>query len=158
MIIKTEVFVNEEWINKDSVLLDGEHVRLTYSSGHQVEYTHKYASPPKFKHVTITSVTDAIKTNSAFTHITCFELTNLTVNGNVDIPDQTFSMPLMRDDGTKRLVLFPVQVINGQFEAVLNFPTSGQYIYTDEQANHDLPEQIFTIDPIKIDVLRKASS
>ncbi|WP_156144308.1 hypothetical protein [Vibrio jasicida] len=80
------------------------------------------------------------------------------MNGNVDIPDQTFSMPLMRDDGTKRLVLFPVQVINGQFEAVLNFPTSGQYIYTDEQANHDLPEQIFTIDPIKIDVLRKASS
>ena len=114
---------------------------------------------PEFQLFTIkiVDVQDAVKTNSAFTHITCFELTNLTVTGNVDIPDQTFSMPLMRDDGTKRLVLFPVEVVNGQFKAVLNFPTSGQYIYTDEQANHDLPEQIFTVAPIKIDVLRKTA-
>lgn len=116
----------------------------------------KYVATPELKHIIITDVTDAIKTNSTFTHITCFELTNLTVTGNLDIPDQTFSMPLMRDDGTQRLVLFPVEVINGQFEAVLNFPTSGQYIYTDEQANHDLPEPVFTVAPIKVDVLRKA--
>ncbi|MCW4444010.1 hypothetical protein OHV10_06930 [Vibrio splendidus] len=158
MIIKTEVFVNGIWINKDSALLDGEHVRQTYSSGHKVEYTYKYAPTIEFKKIAITAVTDAIKTNSAFSHITCFELTNLTVTGNVNIADQTFSMPLMRDDGTKRLVLFPVQVINGQFKAVLNFPTSGQYIYTDEQANHDLADKIFTVDPIKIDVLRKTSN
>lgn len=105
----------------------------------------------------LTQIDGALLHSSDHTKITCYELENLTVHGKVDIPDQIFSMPLMRDDGTKRLVLFPVAVKDGQFEAVLNFPTSGQYIYTDEQANHDLPEQIFTVAPIKIDVLRKTA-
>lgn len=103
----------------------------------------------------LTQIDGALLHSSDYTKITCYELESLTVNGSVDIPDQTFSMPLMRDDGTKRLVLFPVKVVNGQFKVVLNFPTSGQYIYTNEQANHDLPEDTFTVNPIKIDVLRK---
>ena len=112
-------------------------------------------SAPQLKEILITEVTNALKNNSTFTHITCYELINLLVKGTVDIPDQTFSMPLKRDDG--RLILFPVEVSNGEFQAVLNFPTSGQYIYTDEQANHDLPESIFSVESIKIDVLRKAA-
>ncbi|UTZ44638.1 hypothetical protein [Vibrio campbellii] len=80
-------------------------------------------------------------------------MSNIVVSGAVDVQDYAFSMPLRRDDG--RLILFPVQVTNGEFKAVLNFPTSGQYSYTDEQANHDLPFPMFTVDHIKIDVLRK---
>lgn len=104
--------------------------------------------------IIVKSVIGALMHASDFSKITCYELNSLTVSGKVSIPDRTFAMPLRRDDG--RLILFPVNVINGAFEAVLNFPTSGQYRYTDEEANIDLPEGTFTVAPIKIDVLRKA--
>ncbi|WP_413472372.1 hypothetical protein [Shewanella baltica] len=91
--------------------------------------------------------------SSDFTHITCSELTNIIVKGNVAVNDRTFSMPIRRDDG--RLILFPVTVVNGEFEAVLNFPTSGQYSYSDIEANIDLPPNTFTVAPIKLDVLRQ---
>jgi len=92
--------------------------------------------------------------NSSFTKITCEELTNMKVVGSVDIEDRTFAMPLRRDDG--RLFLFPVNVVNGQFTVTLNFPTTGQFVYTNSKANHDLPEPLFEVASIKIDVLRKA--
>lgn len=104
--------------------------------------------------ITITGVANAVKHSSDFLRITAYELENITVEGRVDVPDQTFSMPVRRDDG--RLILFPVSVVDGAFSATLNFPTSGQYRYTNEEANIDLPSGTFETQPIKIDVLRKA--
>jgi len=103
--------------------------------------------------IVVSGVSGSLMHASNFSKITCLEMDNLLVSGTLNIPDRTFAMPLRRDDG--RLILFPVNVFNGAFEAVLNFPTSGQYRYTDEEANIDLPEGTFTIAPIKIDVLRK---
>ncbi|MCU7977558.1 hypothetical protein L5M43_20275 [Shewanella sp. SW36] len=110
------------------------------------------SNPIKIK---ISSVFGAVMTSSDFTHITCNELTNITITGTVAVPDRTFSMPIRRDDG--RLILFPVTVVNGAFEAVLNFPTSGQYSYSDVEANIDLPANTFSVAPIKLDVLRQAT-
>jgi len=103
--------------------------------------------------IEITGVTGSLMHSSDFTKITCIELSNLTVSGKLPVPDREFAMPIRRSDG--KLTLFGVSVVNGAFEAVLNFPTSGQYRYTDEEANIDLPEGTFTIAPVKIDVLRK---
>jgi len=103
--------------------------------------------------IVVNGVSGSLIHASNFSKITCLEMNNLVVSGTLNIPDRTFAMPLRRDDG--RLILFPVSVVNGAFEAVLNFPTSGQYRYTVEEANIDLPEGTFTIAPIKIDVLRK---
>lgn len=103
--------------------------------------------------ITISRVAGALLYSSDLTKITCNELTNLTISGTVAVPDRTFAMPIRRADG--KITLFGVNVVNGKFEAVLNFPTSGQYRYTDEEANIDLPEGTFTITPVKIDVLRK---
>lgn len=103
--------------------------------------------------IVVSGVSGSLMHASDFSKITCTELSSITVSGELNIPDRTFAMPLRRDDG--RLILFPVSVVNGAFEAVLNFPTSGQYRYTDEEANIDLPEGTFTIAPVKIDVLRK---
>jgi hypothetical protein len=105
--------------------------------------------------INVTSVEFATMVNSEFTHITCNELENITVKGTLNIPDRTFSMPIRRDDG--RLILFPVNVVNGVFEAVLNFPISGQYFYSDVEANIDLPPNTFTVAKIKLDVLRKTA-
>ncbi|MCU8015916.1 hypothetical protein L5M36_03255 [Shewanella sp. SM72] len=105
--------------------------------------------------ITLTSVTGDVQHSSDLTHITCLELTNIVITGTVAVPDRTFSMPIRRDDG--RLILFPVTVVNGAFEAVLNFPTSGQYSYSDVEANIDLPANTFSVAPIKLDVLRQAT-
>ncbi|QYK02454.1 hypothetical protein [Shewanella psychrotolerans] len=105
--------------------------------------------------ILITSVTGALMHSRDFTKITCYELTNLTISGTVAVPDRAFSMPIRRSDG--KLTLFGVSVVDGKFEARLNFPTSGQYRYTDEEANIDLPPNTFTILPVKIDVLRKVA-
>lgn len=105
--------------------------------------------------ITLTSVTGDVQHSSDFTHITCLELTNIVITGTVAVPDRTFSMPIRRDDG--RLILFNVPVVNGEFEAVLNFPTSGQYSYSDVEANIDLPANTFSVAPIKLDVLRQAT-
>jgi len=92
------------------------------------------------------------KQSTDFTKATCKELTNITVTGTLAISDQTFSLPIRRDDG--RLFLFEAAVVSGEFSVVINFPTSGQFTYSDEEANIDLPFKMFTVSTMKFDVLR----
>ena len=105
--------------------------------------------------IVITGITGDVRHSSDFTRITCNELSNVIVTGTVNIPDKSFAMPLRRDDG--RLILFPVSVVSGEFTATLNFPVSGQFVYDDELTNLDLPTKVFTVNTIKVDVLRAAS-
>lgn len=150
---KTEVFRDGSWIVAEP--LPGDKVKQIYSSGHVAEFIYRERVEPMLMKIIINKVVGAAKTSSDYTRITCLELTDIVVTGTVAVPDQTFSMPLKRDDG--RLTLFPAQVVNGQFEVVLNFPTSGQFVYTNAEANHDLPEPMFKVAPIRVDVLRKAA-
>lgn len=147
-----EVLDNGNWVEREPV--NGDRVRQTISQTHSVEFIWSDGKKELYP-ITVTAVEGAILYSSDFSKITCYENTNLTVRGKLSIPDRRFSLPLLRDDG--RLTLFEVQVVNGEFEAVLNFPTSGQFVYSDAQANHDLPEPIFTVNTIKIDVLRKTT-
>jgi len=100
----------------------------------------------------ITSMSGTTKQSTDFTKATCKELTNITVTGTLAISDQTFSLPIRRDDG--RLFLFEAAVVSGEFSVVINFPTSGQFTYSDEEANIDLPFKMFTVSTMKFDVLR----
>lgn len=103
--------------------------------------------------IKVTSVTNALMHKSDFSIITCYESETFEVSGTLDVPDRLFTLPIKRDDG--RLILFPVKIINKEFKALLNFPTSGKYDYTEEEANMDFPTKIFTVQPFRIDVLRK---
>jgi hypothetical protein len=103
--------------------------------------------------IEVLSVESALIVNSSMTHITCNELTDIVITGAVDVPDRMFALPVKRSD--EKLTLFAVNVIDGKFRAVLNFPTSGQYRYTNEECNIDLPPNTFSVNPIKFDVLRK---
>ena len=114
----------------------------------------RYTAPnPAPITIVITGVTGDTLHNAAFTKITCDELTNITVTGTLAIPDRLFALPLRRDDG--RLFLFPAQVTNGAFSVVVNLPTTGQFTYSDKECNVDLPYQMFTVDTLQIDSLRK---
>ncbi len=150
--MKIEVLDNGEWIDRPPV--NGDRVRQIVSAAHSVEFIWG-GDKKELIPIVVTSLDGAILHSSDFSKITCYENTEFDCSWKLSIPDRRFSLPLLRDDG--RLTLFEVQVVNGEFEAVLNFPTSGQFVYSDAQANHDLPEPIFTVNTIKIDVLRKTT-
>lgn len=107
------------------------------------------------KQIKITGVSGSIVHNSDFTDITCYELENLIVIGELEEPDQMFRMPVMRSDGKE--TIFIVNLVDGKFEAILNFPTSGEYSYTNEQANAKFSTPIFNVKPVSITVARRTS-
>jgi len=102
--------------------------------------------------IIITSIAGALIVNGENTKVTCNELTNITIAGTLAIPDQLFNLPIRRDDG--RLFLFAAQVTAGAFSVVINFPTTGQFKYSDNECNVDLPYNVFTVNTINLDVLR----
>lgn len=103
--------------------------------------------------ITIESITNIIQVNTDNTWVTCLELQNVIITGTLVIPDRMFSVPVRRDDG--RLFLFPAEVTNGQFQVTINLPTTGQFVYSDEECNVDLPYKMFTVKKLKIDCLRQ---
>ena len=103
--------------------------------------------------IDIASVSGSVMHNSTFTKATVYEETNITISGTLLIPDQTFSLPILRNDG--RLFIFLAEVVGGAFSVVVNFPTCGSFSYSDDEANIDLPYQVFTVNTFKFDVLRR---
>ena len=147
-----EPYTRSEWIDCiESDLIDGDVYRISVGNGGWQQQTYK--TPTSLIPIIITSITGAELQNSALTHVTCFELTTITIAGTLTIPDRVFSMPVKREDG--RVFLFLAEVISGQFSVKINFPTSGTFHYSDAEANKDMPEPIFTVDTVKFDVLRK---
>jgi len=153
--VKTQIKIDGRWL--DGIPQEGEWYRQQVSTlqngdplwQEQRKVTTGEIPPTKIE---VTNILGADITNSSFTRCTCKELTNITVSGNLNTPDRLFSLPIRRDDG--RLFLFPAQVTSGTFEVIINFPTTGQFTYSDKEANVDLPYQMFTVDTIKFDVLR----
>ena len=103
--------------------------------------------------ITITGITGALQVDSGFTRATALENTNVTIAGTLAIPDQSFNVPIRRNDG--RLFIFGADVVSGAFTIVLNFPTCGAFVYSDSECNKDLPPNTFTIQTINFDIQRK---
>jgi len=103
--------------------------------------------------IMITSISGDEFHSSDFSKSTAYEETNITVSGTLAIPDQNFALPIRRNDG--RLFIFLAEVINGAFSVVINFPTCGSFIYSDNECNIDLPYKMFTVNTMKFDILRK---
>jgi hypothetical protein len=143
--------INDEWIDcVEADLIAGDIYRISVGGGWQQQsYTEPNPDPIE---IVITSITGALSVNENKTKVTCNELTNVTITGTLAIPDQLFSLPIRRDDG--RLFLFPAQVTAGAFNVVVNFPTTGQFKYSDNECNVDLPYKMFTVNTVNLDVLR----
>lgn len=101
----------------------------------------------------IDSIENTILINEDNTKAAAFEQTDLLVKGSVAIEDRYFNLPVRRDDG--RLFLFLAQVVNGEFSVIVNFPTVGQFTYSNDECNIDLPYPVFTVKTMKFDILRK---
>ncbi len=101
--------------------------------------------------ITITSIVGSTQHRSDFSLTTCLENTNVTISGTLDIPDNIFTLPVRRNDG--RLFLFAVKIVNGKFDAIINFPTSGEFTCTSEEIN-EYSQGLYSINNMKFYVIR----
>ena len=102
--------------------------------------------------IIVTGMVNYVKHSPDFTKATIFENSTITVNGTLAIPDQAFAVPIRRNDG--RLFYFLANVVAGEFSVPINFPTTGSFTYSDDEANIDLPPGTFTVNTMTFDVLR----
>ena len=113
----------------------------------------KYVAPnPASIQIIVTGITGDVSHSTDFTRSIMYENTNVVIAGTLAIPDQTFSLPVRRNDG--RLFIFLAQVVSGAFSVTVNFATCGAFVYSDDECNIDLPYKMFTVNEMKIDVLR----
>lgn len=158
--MKTMDYYKDGVVVPKDQLVDGENYEVrVFHNGVQVSaYETTYYTPleDKLIPITVTGITGTIKHASDFSKVSCYEGDTLVVSGGIPIPDRTFFMPISRADG--QIYLFEVELRDGAFEAHVTFPTSGIYRYSIVEANHDLPEAIFTIQTIDIDVLIKPAA
>jgi len=144
--------INGVWTDcVEADLIAGDIYRIPVGDGGWQQQTYVTPNPDPIE-IVITDITGALIVNDDNTKVTCNELTNVTITGTLAIPDQLFSLPIRRDDG--RLFLFAAQVTAGAFSVVINFPTTGQFKYSDNECNVDLPYNVFTVNTVKLDVLR----
>lgn len=88
--------------------------------------------------------------NTALTLISGYAGVPITLEGECAVPDRTFQLPLTRD-GT-RTFFFDAIVKDGRFRVVANFPTAGVFMYTNKEANMDLPEETFEVESIRFKI------
>lgn len=135
-------------------LIDGDWVEETIGESTRRYEWHPEREPnPDPIEILITGISGAIIVSGDFSKATVYEETNIIVSGTLAIPNQNFALPIRRNDG--RLFIFLAEVIDGKFNVSINFPTSGAFIYSNNECNIDLPYEVFTIKTIRFDVLRK---
>lgn len=103
--------------------------------------------------VSINSAIGALAQKTDLSLVTVEEGTALTLTGTVAIPNNTFSLPVKWKGD---YLLFRVPVVDGTFSVTLDFPTSGVGILDDECVNMGWPEPMFTVSPIRFEVVRPA--
>lgn len=144
--------VNGNWEDvTEENLVVGDIYRISVGGGWE-QKTYSTPNPDQIQ-IVITGITGDVMHSSDFSKATIYEETNVTITGTLAIPNQSFAVPIRRNDG--RLFVFLAEVIDGAFSFVLNFPTCGAFIYSNSECNKDLPYNMFTVNPIKFDVLRK---
>lgn len=130
---------------------------MTLVDTHKISEDNKRISAEnKYKNlipVTITSIDGSLFHEDDFSKVTLYSGEVLTIKGTIPVPDTVFSMPLSKNGNVE--AMFPVSVVNGEFSAKVIFDTTGQYVYSETEANLDLKEKMFKVKTIKIDVLRK---
>ena len=163
VIVADESYINDKckFLSKDSKLWVGdtytEELALIENFQKELQEENGAEPPRQLIEINITDVQNAKQTNSTFTHVTTVEETLVKAKGTMDIPDKSLTLTFMRNDATKKQYKFGVDVIDGQFEVVLCFKETGQYIFTEDQANLGLNEPMFTINSVIVDVLTKTA-
>lgn len=145
--------VNGKWVDcTEGDLVAGDVYRIPVGGGGWQQQTYVEPNPDPIE-ILVTGMSGDVMHSSDFSKATVYEETNIVVSGTLAIPDQNFALPIRRNDG--RLFIFLAEVVGGTFNVTINFPTCGAFVYSDKECNLDLPYKMFTVNPMRFDVLRK---
>ncbi|PAJ71797.1 hypothetical protein CJF42_24770 [Pseudoalteromonas sp. NBT06-2] len=104
---------------------------------------------PSTEHLLEIKIDDIANTLSDFSdsdnNYTLLENTNYVVRGTLDIPKNTFTVPFLRTDTSRKCYMIATIDDNNNFEIALNFKTGGEWIVNTELLNSELPEPMFRI-------------
>ena len=150
--MRQQILVSGEWV--EGVPVIGEWYKQEVALDvWQEQRCVEIIAPTPLIPIIITGITGSLYHAADFSKAACNQLASITVTGTVAIPDRFFAMPV-KTAGSGEIVFFGAQVTDGVFSVVINFEKSGQYKYTDDEANLDLPAKTFTVLPMTFDVLR----
>jgi hypothetical protein len=144
----------ERWV-------DSEQAQQWYSDYEASSVEQDLVTETELTNVELNGVVGAIRTPSHFVKgqeikITTAENTDVTLTGSLAISDETFLLPVLRDDG--RRLYFPIAVVDGEFSAVFNFPTSGKYTVSTELLNEEFERPRFGADLLTFYVVRQTAN
>ena len=105
------------------------------------------------KQIAITEITGDLFHSDDFSKATVYTGDVVVITGTLDVPDTMFAMPISKNGDIDEM--FPASVVDGIFTVSVVFDFAGQYLYADAEANLDLPDPMFKVNSIKIDVMRK---
>ena len=144
----------ERWV-------DSEQAQHWYSQYEANSVEQDLVTETELTNVELNSVAGAIRTPSTFikgqnVKITAAENTDVTLSGFLAIVDETFLLPVLRDDG--RRLYFPISVVDGEFSAIFNFPTSGKCTVSTELLNEEFAQPRFSADLLTFYVVRQTAN
>ena len=139
----------------ESQLINGDRIKKEVAVGVWAEMHYSATVINKvYTDIVITGITGALQHSQDFSKVACYQNTDIVISGTSNVEDRFFVIPIQMIS-TGELVFFGAEVVNKSFNIVINFERSGQYQYTNIQANLDLPEDLYNVLPMKFDVLRK---
>lgn len=116
------------------------------------------ASGSNLTEIVITSITGALKTNSTFTWVTAVEGTDVRVEFQIDKgEDRMFALTLKGQGNTPEAKFFAQVDKTGKGIVILNFGSMGDYVFSSEEANKNLPDPRYFTKDVLIEVGRVPS-
>lgn len=158
---------------KKAVFLDGAHLMTHPESGRRwqdqeeahswwlaSEHNPENHSEPEelseLARIVVSDIDGAIRTPSDLEGAELIKITAeaksvVTVSGALDIQDEDFVMPVIRDDG--RRLYFPVKVVDKAFSVQISFNETGQYKLDAASINEEFSQPVFDIKPVVFYIL-----
>lgn len=161
-MIYNEILIDGEWVKGEPTVNDQRYRTVTEFNDSQRGYAESYWSSPNPDRIEI--VVNPANVNPVLpdfddtdTSFTVYKNTDITVTGDLAIPDQNFRVPFKRCDNGE-IYLMQATVKDGKYSMVLNFSVNTKFVVNTELVNSELPEPIFTIDEQTFYVVNKQAS
>ena len=151
--MRTQIKVDGAWVDDTPSIGEWYRQEVAVDAWQEQRFMGDEPVIPEAIEIVISGMTGDVQHTGDFTIATMYEETNITITGTLAIPNQDFALPIRRNDG--RLFKFLASVVDGAFSVVINFPTCGAFVYSNDECNIDLPYAIFTVNTMRFDVLRK---
>mgnify|MGYP003121586299 CR=1 FL=1 len=149
--MNTRILKDGVWV--DGTPANGEWYQLEVASGVWQESRYNEPVPEQLLiDIVVTSIDGALQTSEDFATTIVTQGNQFTVNGTLAIPNRIFTLPI-KNTSTGELLFFTASVVNGEFSVTITLNKNSQYQYTNTECNLDLEPAMFTVAPMKFNVV-----